>query len=397
MMEARKHKIAFLISHPIQYYTPFFKKLSEHPQVDLTVYFCLQIGHKEHFDPGFNTNYKWDIPLLEGYAYKFLKNYSPKPAPTLFGQINPGIIRELKKNKYDAMIIHGYTACTNILALLGAWLTKTPIILKGEAVLPEKERKWKKMIKKIILWYVFKRVQAVLYAYKANKDFFRFYGVPEEKLFFYPSAVDNEFFQKKRKELKGTKQLIKRKAGLKHANWPIILFVGKFIVRKRVMDLLQAVAKLKQKVNMNVLLIGDGVEKETLTNFVKKNNLENVYFKGFKNQSELPTWYSVANVFVLPSAFDPSPKAMNEAMNFGLPVVVTDEVKTASDMVVENNAGFVYQAGNVDELASCIEKIVKDSSLRAKLGKNALMVMDKWNFSNDIKGIIEAVNYIYKV
>lgn len=380
------YKIAFLISHPIQYYAPLFKKLSEHPRVNLTVYFCLRAGSE-----------KWDIPLLEGYKHVFLKNYSLKPAPTFFGQINPGIIRELKKNKYDAVIVHGYTACTNWLAFFGAWRTKTPIIIKGEAVFSNGVPWWKKLVKKIFLGYMLKRVQAALYAYKANKDFFRLYSVPEEKLFFYPCAVDNEFFQRRSKELKDTEELMKREVGLKHTDWPVVLFVGKCIARKRVIDLLRAAIKLKNRIDINLLIVGDGPEKAALAHFVKENNLENVHFTGFKNQSELPAYYRIADVFVLPSAFDPSPKAMNEAMNFSLPVVATNGVKTAPDMIVENNAGFVYPVGDVEALSSCIEKIIKDNALREKLGRNALRAVGEWNFSRDVEGIIEAVDYVHKI
>ena len=252
------------------------------------------------------------------------------------------------------------------------------------------------MIKRIFLGFILKRVQAVLYAYKANKDFFKFYGVPEEKLFFYPCAVDNEFFQRKNKELEKTKQLIKEEIGLKHADWPTILFVGKFIARKRVMDLLRAAVKLKNKINVNFLLVGDGPGRETLMNFVKENGMENVYFVGFKNQSELPKYYAIADLLVLPSAFDPSPKAMNEAMNFRLPIVATNGVKTALDMVAENDAGCIYRVGDIEALSCYIEKIIKDNALREKLGANAFRVVNEWNFTRDVEGIIKAVDYAHK-
>lgn len=103
-------KIAFLTSHPIQYQAPFFRKITKHPEIDLMVYFCLDYGLKEKKDKEFGIKFKWDIPLLEGYKYKFLKNYSLKPKPSFFGQINFGTLKELCKNRYDAIIVYDWNS-----------------------------------------------------------------------------------------------------------------------------------------------------------------------------------------------------------------------------------------------------------------------------------------------
>lgn len=381
-----KHKVAFLISHPTQYHTPLFRELAKHSQIDLTVYFCSKIGLGEHFDKTYGRVLKWDTPLLEGYNYAFLKKF--------LGLIHLQIFGELKKNKYDVLIVHGYNALTYWLAFFGAWFTKTPLILKGEADLSKKISAIKQFFKKIVLNFLFKRTGAFLYSYSLNKEFFKIYGVPEEKLFFCPSAVDNNFFQKKRSELRGQESNIKKEYGIKNSDWSIILFVGQFIPRKRLTDLLEAAKLLAGKIDFNILFIGDGEERGKLIDFAKKNNLDDVYFLGFKNQSELPKFYSIADIFVLPSEYDPSPKALNEAFNFELPVIASDGVKTAPDLVLVGECGFVYPAGNVSKLAENIHEILKNDSLRAKFGRNALETVSKWSYEEDVKGIAKAIQYV---
>ena len=66
----KKYKIAFLISHPIQYFSPLFKEMAKHKEIDLTVYYCSDESVRGMKDVGFGINLKWDIPLLEGYNYK---------------------------------------------------------------------------------------------------------------------------------------------------------------------------------------------------------------------------------------------------------------------------------------------------------------------------------------
>lgn len=391
-----KFKIAFLVSHPVQYHAPIFRKLANHPKIDLTVYFCWDFGVKDSYDKEFNKRYKWDIPLLDGYNYKFLKNFSLKPYSTFCGQINPGIIMELKKNKYDAIIISGYATLASWFAFLGAWLTKTPIILKGEADFSKKNFWAKNLIKKIILKNLFKKTGAFLYSYALNKEFYKFYGVSDKKMFFYPCSVDNDFFQRKAKELREQgSDKIKKSLGIKQINYSNALFSGKLIPRKKWLDLLKACKILADKgINFNLLIVGDGPDRGKFEFFIKENGLKNIYLFGFKNQSELPKYYFIADIFVLPSEYDPSPKVVNEAMNFGLPVIVSNGVGTGGDLIKHNQNGFIFNIGDIAALSGYLEKIINDSDLRDKLGARSLEIVKEWNNDKNADGVVQAVEYI---
>lgn len=377
-----KQKLAFLISHPTQYHSPLFREIAKSPEIDLTVYFFSKIGLGEKYDKTYERVLKWDTPILEGYNYIFLKN----PLQ---------IFRELKKNRYGALIVHGYNLLTHWFAFVGARFTKTPLILKGEADLAKNISGFKKVFKKVILKFIFKQAAAFLYSYGLNKEFFKYYGAPEERLFFCPSAVDNDFWREKHEELKGEKEKIKSELGIKNKELPVVLFVGQFIQRKRVIDLLEAVKVLKGRISFNVLLVGEGEEKENLIQIVRDNELEeNIYFFGFKNQSELPKIYTIADIFVLPSEYDPSPKALQEVLNFGLPVIVSSGVKTAPGIVLKGDCGFIYPAGDISKLTEYIEKLISDDKLRLEFGKNALAVILKWSYKEDVKGILQAIQYV---
>ena len=62
----RKFKLAYLVSHPIQYQAPLLRKISEDPEIDLTVFFCSSASVQRHFDKGFRRDIEWDTPLLGG-------------------------------------------------------------------------------------------------------------------------------------------------------------------------------------------------------------------------------------------------------------------------------------------------------------------------------------------
>lgn len=96
----KNYKIAVLTSHPIQHQVPLFKKIIKQSNIDLMVYYCCtDHGLKNSYDVGFGISFKWDIPLLDGYKYNFLKNYSITPSPSLWGQINLDVLKELRKKQ----------------------------------------------------------------------------------------------------------------------------------------------------------------------------------------------------------------------------------------------------------------------------------------------------------
>lgn len=395
----RKYKLAVLVSHPIQYQVPLFKILAQHPEIDLVVYFCTDWGVKEKFDSGFGKKIKWDIPLLEGYKYKFLKNWSIKPRPTFFGQINFGVITELIKNKYDAIIIHGWNAITNLLAFLGARLTKTSVLMRGENPLFYEfyKPKFRILIKKFLLRKLFRKIGAFLFIGEENKRFYQFYGVEEEKLFFTPYAVDNDRFMKEYHRLIGKKEeLRKRLLGI-DSDKVVILFVGKFISKKNPLDLLKAYKMLDCK-NKVLVFVGEGTLRKEMEWYIRNNSLKDVFIIGFKNQTELPQYYILGDIFVLPSGIGETwGLVVNEAMCFKLPVIVSNVVGCVPDLVKDNENGYIFPVGDIKRLRDYLKDLVENPEKRRKFGGRSFGIIQDYSYENDIEGILEALENISKI
>lgn len=389
-----KFKLAALTSHPIQYQAPLFRKLAKHPDIELTVYFCLDFGvEKEAYDAGFGKKIKWDIPLFDGYSYKFLSNLSPTKTIGFFGQINPSIIKELRDNHFDAIWVHGYASMTSWLSFAGAWMSKTPIIMRGESHLLNYRPLRKRAFKRIALTFLFEKVAAFLPIGTLNTEYYKYYGVPDNKMFLTPYCVDNDFFSKKYNDLMPLRNEIKKKLGLQ-PEVPVILYASKMMPRKRAIDLLKAYEKIQNQINASVVFVGDGAERPLLEAYQRDHLLKNIYFVGFKNQTELPEYFSIADIFVLPSTDEPWGLIINEAMNFRLPIITTDQVGAAPDLVKDGENGFIYPVGDIEKLPDCLLKLLRDFELRVKMGKRSLEIIHKWSYTEDIEGILTALEYI---
>lgn len=388
-----KFRLAVLISHPIQYQAPFFKEITKEPTIDLTVFYFSDFGLKSYHDKGFGKEIKWDIPLLDGYKYIFLKNLSPFPNPsTFFGLINPEVINYLKKEKYDAIWVHGWNSFTNLLVCLIAPVFGVSILLRSETNLLTHGSVIKNFLKRITLNFLFKRISAFLAIGKYNADFYKSYGIKGEKIFCVPYAVNNDFFTQKAKELLPMKYALRKKYSIPE-NVPVILFSGKLIPQKRPMDLLKAFHELKKEhFSASLVFVGDGSLKNKLENYVKNINLEQVFFMGFKNQTELPEFYAMSDVFVLPSEQEPWGLVVNEAMCFGLPVVVSDKVGAGGDLVKEGDNGYIFQFGDYLALKEMLRLVLSDDNKRKKMGMKSKEIIRKWSYNEDIEGLLSCLN-----
>lgn len=370
---------------------PLFRELAGHPKIDLTVYFCSDYGVIEKMNPGFGVTFKWDIPLLGGYEYKFLKNFSPKPGLGRFWSLlNFGIVREFHKQKCDAIFVHSYSYATHLLAILVSRSRGIPVLVPSEQNLLVKTSKLRMVLKESILPLLFRVVDGCMSIGKLNRQYYQYYGVPKERIFHMPYAVDNEWFFEQRDLYLYRRLEIKREIGL-DANIKVILYVSKFLKRKRPMDLVQAFEDLNIS-NTALVMVGDGEEKSRCKAYVENRGIKDVYFLGFKNQTELPKFYAIADVFVLPSKNEPWGLVVNEAMCFGLPIIVTDEVGAGYDLIRDGINGLSYQVGDIDKLKSGLQSILSNEGLRTRMGAMSIHIIKKWGLDEDLQAILRALD-----
>ncbi|WP_456324759.1 glycosyltransferase family 4 protein, partial [Desulfonauticus submarinus] len=319
-----------------------------------------------------------------------------KPGVSFFGQINFGIIKELYKNKYDAIIIHGWNHFTNILAVFAAKIFRVKVLLRGENPLNQEflKLKWKIIFKKIFFRPFLKLIDAFLYIGEENKDFYKFYGAEESKLFFTPYAIETKRFIAKHQQLKTKKSELKNSLGI-GKNDLIILFVGKLIDKKRPMDLLKAYRLIDSK-NKALIFVGEGKLRKEMEEFIKQNNLKNVIITGFINQSEISKYYAIVDIFVLPSGLGETwGLVVNEAMCFELPVIVSNVVGCSKDLVRENKNGFIFPLENYRVLAEKIKLLLVDDNKREKFGKKSFEIISReYTLEKDVQGVLNALKYL---
>ena len=394
-----KLQLAYVVSHPIQYQAPLLRRLAQEPDIDLTVFFFSDHPVKGYADIGFGgVQVKWDIPLLEGYRYEFLPVVRRlKWKKTFWAPFNRGFHRALKKGKFDAVWLHGYWSINSILTMIAAKLLGIPVLVRVESTFIDHPRsRFRLAIKRLFFSIVRHFIHAVLPVSSMNRVYWAHYLGPDFPSFMVPYAVDNKYFQSASAIASCSREEFRQQLGLERDR-PVILYASKLLSRKRCIDLIDAYLGIKPTPGGKrpyLLIVGDGSERAACEAKIHAAGEADVRFLGFQNQSQLAPFYDLCDVFVLPSARDSFALTVNEVMNAGKAIIVSDDVGTQPDLITDGVNGKVFPARNVEALRAAIVSVLGDDGGRLEMGRRSLDRINQWSFEEDIRGLREALHHV---
>jgi glycosyltransferase involved in cell wall biosynthesis len=391
-------RLAYLVTHPIQYQAPLLRAVARDPDIALKVFFGSDFSVRTFVDPGFGRAIEWDVPLLDGYEHEVLRprfgDLAPGDLPGFWRPFNRGLATALAAGRFQALWVHGYNRAYHWAAIATARRLGLKILLRDEATDVSSARgPMKQMLKSAFFRLLDRGIDAYLAIGRLNRDYYRGFGIPDSKIFLMPYAVDNEFFRARIAAAAPEREILRARLGLK-PDRPVILFAGKLIARKRPLDLLDAYARIAGEPATRspyLLFAGDGALKPELERRIAASGLEGVRLLGFQSQAELGALYDLADLFVLPSERESWGLVVNEAMNAGRAIIVNDRIGAGADLVSGGDNGFIYPVGDVAALATCLRSSVRDPARLAAMGRRSREIIDGWSFREDVAGLKQAL------
>jgi glycosyltransferase involved in cell wall biosynthesis len=384
-------RIAVLNTHPIQYFAPLYRYLNQQEGIAVEAIYFSDCSLKGALDAGFGVDVRWDVDLTSGYTHHFVGGAEGHRTPGGFWSVySPKVWKHIDKSRYDAIWVHGHGYAGFLIAMLAARLKGIPILMRGETHLGLPMPKWRKALRTLLMKPLYSQCARLLAISSRNKAFYRSLGVPESKIFMAPYAVDNERFMAAAENARSERLAIRERLGI-DPDVPLILYASKFQRRKCPDDLVAAVGKLAERgVNAHLLMIGSGEMDAELRAQVATLGLSNVTFGGFANQNALPGFYGASDVFVLPSEIEPFGLIVNEVMCAGLPVVTTDALGCAPDLVKHGETGLLYRARDVAALADALQEIVSNPERGRAMGQAGKALISRWSFREVYEGLMAA-------
>jgi glycosyltransferase involved in cell wall biosynthesis len=360
--------------------------------VPVEVVYATDITARGYEDEGFGRKVEWDMPLLEGYPYRVLFPNDDLPCGLRqLRRYRRALGAAFDEMRPDAVWVHGWGNAYPLAALLEARRRRLPVLMRGETSLECLHGgKVRRALHHGLLSVLFRGVSQFLAIGKANQAFYRHHGVAEGRIHLMPYAVDNTFFQQRCQAAASQRERLRAALGIEPGR-PVILFCAKLIGVKDPATLIHAIG-LSAALNPLLLMAGDGALSPEMEELARKVAPGMVKFLGFRNQTELPALYDLCDVFVLPSVFEPWGLVVNEVMNAGKPVIVSNKVGSGHDLVQPGVNGDVFQAGNVEDLLVHMRPWLEDAGLRSRGGQESLRIINSWGFDQSLAGLQAAIN-----
>ncbi|MEZ0216417.1 MAG: glycosyltransferase family 4 protein [Rariglobus sp.] len=384
-------RLAIVLSHPVQYYSPWFRWLAGREGLHLRVFYLWNSGVTPTRDHQFKHTFAWDVDLLSGYDHEFVPNVARAPGSHHFGGLhNPSLRQRLRTWAPDAILLFGYAYRTH----LGLFLRPpAPLVFRGDShLLGHPAPSW---LKRTALRWLYSRCAAVTYVGQANLGYFRAFGVPASKLHFAPHCVDGARFARTPAIDAEAHRL---RDELRVTGKKIVLFAGKFLPEKQPLRLLEAFIEIAPA-DSALVFVGDGPQRLQLETLAATRPDLAIRFLPFANQSEMPVRYALADIFALPSIglYETWGLAVNEAMHAGVPCLVSDRVGCQQDLVTEGETGWVFPAADPNGLRQALSRaLAANVPDHARLRAGVALRISHYNYQQAGAGLLRALQTLAK-
>lgn len=387
-------RLAILTTHPIQYHGAWFRRLASEPGLSVDVYYCHNATAKEQADAGFGVEFDWDISLLEGYPYRFLKNVARRPGIAGFSGLDTPEIKDIiARERFDAVMINGWHYKSAWQAMRGCWNSGTPVMVRSDSHLHTQRPLAKRIAKRPFYSWFVSKLDACLPVGKWSSEYFLHYGAAPERVFIVPHVVDTDYFASESQRRVPQRATIREQWGLDESA-AVFLFAGKFTEIKRPLDFVDAIARAARNgARIDGLMVGDGPLRSACEEVVKNKNLP-IKFAGFLNQSRMAEAYVSVDALVLPSTAETWGLVVNEAMACGRPCFVSDGVGCGPDMVSNNETGATFPVGNTEALAAMLSEFAANKQQMARMGERAKEQAQKYTLSVAVDRTLRAVEIV---
>ena len=387
-----RYRVLVLATHVIPYGSSLLRLLAQDPRLDLLVAYCSMQGAEAGIDPEFGIEIRWDTPLLEGYPWVHIPNRSPRPGlGRFFGLINPGLWTLIRSQTFDAVVIYtGYMCASFWIACFAAKSRGIPVLISSDSSsLHQREgKRLKALLKPFIVGLVYRYVDVLMAPSQPVKDLAMQLGKSEKEIVMIRSGVDKNAWQAR---LENFDRAAIRRSWSVPTDATVVLYCAKLQPWKRPLDLLRAFAKASVP-GSYLVFAGEGPQRVELEREIACLDItDRVRILGFVNDSQLPGTYKAADLFVLPSEYDPCPLVIPEAMFSGLPVLLSDAVIGRLEMIDPGKSGYPYPCGNADALAALLSKVLGNPAFLERLKVGVARQMERWTAEDLLDSWVGAV------
>jgi len=377
-------KVAYITPLPTPYRQPLLNRLTELDDLDVTVFYCA----------GGEADRSWKVPVPGNERHRFLPGFqisARRGHKTLYNHFNPSIWRELSRGEFDAVVTAGYALVTTQIAIAWALFHRRPYFFRCESHTPGDRSALRRAVKSVFLGFICRRAAGGLPTGTLARDYLEHYGLARERMRFFPNTTDIAGIAARVDALRERRDAIRARLGVTKQR--LAVFVGRLISAKAPLEMLEAFERVsRSREDWALAVVGDGDLEGAMRQRVEERGLEGVHFLGFRQDDALLEVYAAADLFVLASRQEPWGVVVNEAAAAGLPLLLSDAVGAAADLLKPGENGEAFPAGDVDQMASAWLALSQRKDL-GKMGERSREIVWTWDYDfavNEFKSALRS-------
>jgi glycosyltransferase involved in cell wall biosynthesis len=352
-----KPRVAWLLTHRIQYFVNLLDELHQRDRVEVLAVYAHET--QSFRDRGFGLNISWDNREKTGFAETLLADSAKRTYGPFLNSRSRNLGKVLKEFKPDFIYLNGYT---HAISVQGWWWAKThnvPLAIRCDGDTLTEKVAWKSAIRRQLVSFITRDAYRVTHQGLENKRFWQENGATAAQLIWTPCVSDSQVFRVKAFASESERQSF-RKAHETEENEVVFVVSGKLISRKRPADAIQAIAQ-NRDLPLRLWFLGSGELESELKALADELGVsEKIYWWGFRNQSEIPKILQAADVLLHPSQADPWPYSILDGAISGLALLLSDKTGSYPDWMAEPPAGMAFACGDIENLSERMAAVIKD-------------------------------------
>ena len=364
-------RVVVVSPEPTPYRAPLFDRIAQHPDLDLTVVYAARSVA--------GRNWRVDLHhpavFLEGLRLPGLKRVLRHDYP-----VTPRIGRELRQARPDVLVVSGWSTFPAQRAIAWARTRRIPYVLLVERHDVGSSVGWRRAVKGVVVPGLMRGAAGVLVVGTAARESVVARGARPERVRIFANTIDVERWSDR------VEQLSRRHDDVD----VVVLSVARLAPEKGLDVLVRAIAETGSDDRIRLVLAGDGPERSRLLELAKQLDVR-LTMRGNLTEEELAAQYATSDVFALLSLHEPWGVVVNEAAASGLPLVLSDRVGAAYDLLREGENGYLVAAGDVPASAAALRKLAASPALRESAGRRSRELVTGWGYEPSVKSFVAAV------
>ncbi len=370
-------RILFLSNIPSPYVVGYLNELGKYCRLTAVFEKASDRSRPDSWKNEINGKLNFRSVILKGLSvsskmYGDTMGYAPDDKA-----ISPSVIRYISRN-YNLVIVGNPCTPTGIIEILYMRAYRIPYAIQSEGGFPGTGKGIKESIKRFLM------SKAVLYfsTCEMGNKYFYTYGATEERIrdYVFTSMHKDEI----PKDVPSDKQRISAKRKLGFSDDLLILSVGRSVPVKGYDILLRAFAGVRRREETKEvqLCIAGADQIQEYTKIIQKEKIENVVFTGDLPHQELSDYYTAADIFIFPTRGDTWGLVINEAMAFGLPIIVSDQCIAGSALIEDGKNGLIVQSEYVKGFRDAMITMIRNPEMRKLMGKEGFKKIQGWTLEH---------------